>query len=663
MRRLHSPRRTIRPTLEQLEERLTPAAGDLDLNFAAGEARFLFDFDHVNLATDLAVDAANRLVVSGRDLFLSALPQQFRLARSLPDGAADPAFGPNGDGTVSTGGFATRADFEEGAISQAVAVAAGKIVVAGIANENEDVAIALYTDTGTLIDQFTLDISADTFGYVVTDVAFDSAGRIVVLGTTLDVSGSDPVERPFVLRLHDDLTRDDQFGVQGVFLANVQVGQPSDFSKLSMAVLANDSIVVAVTTPDPNTSNDVVTVLRLDSTGVVDTTFGTNGLVSDNLGLADSSARVAGVVIQDTGAIVVAASLRDETTNATSFGLVRFTAGGALDTTFGTVGRTITSFGDTLAVARSVTLTPNGQIVVAGLARESAALARYSANGQLDIAFGDAGLVARGAGQFPDGAAAVAFQPNKGLVVAGGARDDAFNLDVALMRFRDESEARVGSGNLTAKVVLGELVIKGDSADTCFSLEPGNAGAGSYRVVGRGTTVNGQAVAVQFANVKSIKIKSGDGNDEIILDGTATNLVFAKTVLVDAGTGDDVIRAVGVTAMKSFTIKGGTGDDSVELTDAVFSREVIFTTSAGDDTLALQRVALALSLALDTGDDDDLVTLREVTLGTVPVPGRFKINGNLGNDNLDAGLMATPNANGNQHPERLKVVQVEQNLS
>jgi hypothetical protein len=59
------------------------------------------------------------------------------------------------------------------------------------------------------------------------------------------------------------------------------------------------------------------------------------------------------------------------------FGLVRYQSDGALDETFGTHGVVTTDFSETIDAGAAIGLQPNGKIVVAGWAADTFALARY----------------------------------------------------------------------------------------------------------------------------------------------------------------------------------------------------------------------------------------------------------------------------------------------
>src|SRR5205085_79047 len=145
----------------------------------------------------------------------------------------------------------------------------------------------------------------------------------------------------------------------------------------------------------------------------------------------------------------------------------------------------------------------------------------------------------------------------------------------------------VGAGNVKVRISRHKLIVTGDDADNFIRIEAGDAGPESFRVIGAGTTVNGQALAQQFTGVRAgLAIRGGKGNDEIMLDGSAQEMQLKGSVLLDGGPGDDVIGAIGaigVTALGKFTVQGGSGADSVEMVAMLFNKAAVFTTSAGAD--------------------------------------------------------------------------------
>jgi uncharacterized delta-60 repeat protein len=158
--------------------------------------------------------------------------------------------------------------------------------------------------------------------------------------------------------------------------------------------------------------------------GSLDTTFGIDGMVTITFGngLAGLDA-----FEQSNGDIVVLAQTNFVDDFGTGVGLVRFTSSGVLDTTFGTDGTTVTTFPDIAFDPFGFAVQTNGDILVGGVITNSAGLveyglARYTSNGVLDTTFGSGGLVTTAVGSRPDAPSALLLQPN-GQIVMGGFED------------------------------------------------------------------------------------------------------------------------------------------------------------------------------------------------------------------------------------------------
>ena len=128
---------------------------------------------------------------------------------------------------------------------------------------------------------------------------------------------------------------------------------------------------------------------------------------------------VQSVTVQPDGKIVVVGS------GSNGFAVIRYNPNGSLDSGFGEGGKIITSFSTGYAYALAVMLKPNGKIVVAGQLYGNGsydqhfAFARYNANGSLDSGFGAGGKVVQ---TFPNAEAYLrdaVLQPDGRIVVAG----------------------------------------------------------------------------------------------------------------------------------------------------------------------------------------------------------------------------------------------------
>jgi uncharacterized delta-60 repeat protein len=149
-------------------------------------------------------------------------------------------------------------------------------------------------------------------------------------------------------------------------------------------------------------------------------------------------------------------------------------ADGELDPTFGTQGAVVTPLlgGD---AARAVVVQPDGNLVVAGTANQNAgprfALARYTASGALDPAFGSGGVVYTGFSSGVGKANALLLQPDGRLVAIGGRfQYPTYPSDSALQLVRYEPDGSLdqsfGTGGGVVTVVTGVLEEAQDGALT-----------------------------------------------------------------------------------------------------------------------------------------------------------------------------------------------------
>lgn len=183
---------------------------------------------------------------------------------------------------------------------------------------------------------------------------------------------------------------DASFAAGGLFVRDLP-GNDDAFD--SVAVQPDGAVVVSG--PDG--------LLRLDAGGVPDPSF--------------TSAGVAGrVVLQPDGRIVVL-GLDD---------LTRLRTDGALDVGFGLDGvvRLVDAFLAAGSEVRALARQPNGKLVVGGVIGNQLALARWDARGDLDLGFGNDGVVVTPVTPGGSRAEAVVATPDNGLVVAGIARFD-----------------------------------------------------------------------------------------------------------------------------------------------------------------------------------------------------------------------------------------------
>jgi uncharacterized delta-60 repeat protein len=133
-----------------------------------------------------------------------------------------------------------------------------------------------------------------------------------------------------------------------------------------------------------------LTLVRLNSNGSLDTSFDDDGIVTTDLGFY--SAGAFGVAIQPGGKIVIAGGTDQVTSSQSAFVVARYLSTGVLDATFGDDGIVTANPLGTGGFFEDVALDGDGKIVAVGRPRGAAALARFNADGSLDATFDGDGI-------------------------------------------------------------------------------------------------------------------------------------------------------------------------------------------------------------------------------------------------------------------------------
>ncbi len=317
-------------------------------------------------ARALAIQSDGKIVVAGR----SGSPGLFDIAvvRYNADGSPDNSFGNSGVVTTSIGGGDDEA--------HAVAIQGdGKIVVAGRTQSVGpfDVAVVRYNADGSPDNSF------GNSGVVTTSIgggddeaygiAIQSTGEIVVVGRTQSVGPFDVA----VVRYNADGSPDNSFGNSSVVTTQISSGNDEAHA---VAIQSDGKIVVAGRSEQGGSFD--FAVVRYNPDGSLDNSgFGINGKVTTPVGGNDDGAE--SIAIQSDNKIVVAGHSLIAGTD--DIALVRYNTDGGQDTSFGNGGFVTTSVGISNDEAYGVAIQGDGKIVVAGLSEQSGtsdiALVRY----------------------------------------------------------------------------------------------------------------------------------------------------------------------------------------------------------------------------------------------------------------------------------------------
>lgn len=264
-----------------------------------------------------------------------------------------------------------------------------------------------------------LDTSFGSAGQVTADQAPAAALALQSDGRIVVVGGLG------LARFDPDGGADSSFGDAGGAVS-VEFGSSSYAAAQSLAIQPDGKIVVAgYTTSDPQGAHYDFALARYTAEGALDPAFhGGTVLTTDFAGGYDTASTV---LLQADGKIVVAGGASSGgVLGQTEFGVARYTADGALDSAFGTGGTVMTPLAGGSGSATAAVLQPDGKIVVSGPSYRAEGesfgfgLVRYTVDGALDPDFGDAGIVSADFG-LPLYPAGLALQDDGKLVVAGWA--------------------------------------------------------------------------------------------------------------------------------------------------------------------------------------------------------------------------------------------------
>ena len=340
-------------------------------------------------------------------------------------------------------------------------------------------------------------------------------GRIVIAG------GGTANTAFCVARLRTNGNLDTTFGTRGKRV--VRFGGETE--PLFGATLQPDGKVVLV-----GDSDFRVAVARLNPNGSLDNTFSGDGRFTFSWG---PISRATAALALPNGKLLVAGFSGPEGGNMQ---VARLTAGGALDTTFGTLGKAAVDFGGDdfcSAMARHA----NGRILLAGRSTTAGAIvARLRSNGVLDPDFGGGdGRVIVGTGSL----SAVIVQPDRKILVAGNALGSGMMTVTRLMTNGTPDTTFDGDG--TATVDFGTL------ADGCNDalLQPD----GKIVLVGFTQAVDSPLAVARLNANGSPDTTFGDNGKVIVVFGPAT---FGQAVARQAN--GRIVVAGDMTGVDDFAI-------------------------------------------------------------------------------------------------------------
>jgi uncharacterized delta-60 repeat protein len=461
------------------------------------------------------------------------------------------------------------------------------------------------TSHGALDPTFT-----DLPGRVITEVGSDAVlraiasapgGKYVAAGSVSNGANDDFG----VVRYTSAGKLDQTFGSSGI--TTTPVGPGNDEGE-ALVVQGDKKVVVAGTSS--NGSNDDFALARYNTDGSLDATFGSGGTVRTAIG--SGADRAFALVLQSDGKLVVAGSTFNGSND--DFALVRYNSDGSLDATFGVGGIVVTPIGPGADHAYGLTLAKDGKILAVGStfngSDDDFAIVRYLPTGALDTSFGGGtGIVTSAIGAGRDVAHAVAVQKD-GTIFVGGSSSNGTDDDFAVAAYTGLGAPQTAFGGGKVTTPLGS----GNDAIEAMSLQPdgkllvaGDSAGSTYRFAlaryAKGGSLDG---SFQGGTVKT-SLGTGDDHAYGLAVQVAKNKVSSFVV---AGSAEDgSTDSFGLVRYKAtgapdpaFTSRPGSvitsigsGDDQVNAVVSPKGNALLaagYASSGGNDQFALAKYTL-----------------------------------------------------------------------
>lgn len=404
------------------------AAGDFDPSFGSGGKVFA-TVPGMNPAQGMALQPDGKIVIVGSTVGADST-QDFAVIRLNADGSTDTSFGTNGLVAIPFDNFANE-------FATAVAVQAdGKIVVGGSVEfgaQGWDFGIVRLDASGAIDTTYSggrvkVNIGGDDFVY---DLILQTDGKALLTGTIRPTPNTDiPLVRLTTAGVLDTSLN----GTGKVFIG---IGSGNNDVGASLALQSDGKILVGGSTRDTTSGNFLI--VRFNTNGIPDNTFGAFGFIQTSIGTQYDAAN--SIAIQADGKIVSAGTTTSGASGQPA--LTRHNSNGSLDTTFDGDGKVVlnpTPGNPTLTA--SVLIQSDGKIVVVGSGSGSYLLMRLSSNGSLDATFGTGGRALRNVAPAFSNATRGVLQPDGKLVAIGGGTDNVTNGFTAARFLMTGSSAR-----------------------------------------------------------------------------------------------------------------------------------------------------------------------------------------------------------------------------
>ncbi len=389
--------------------------GDLDLTFGSGGtvlSQLIGNSSEYITKVVIQNDGKIIAIGNGREDYPSDNFYNF-IMRYNSDGTLDNSF--SSDGIIQS-----EPSLISITLNDAIIDVNGKILVLGNGGSGSW-KLFRYNNDGSLDTSFDNDGILEIFppssvvvsGGTPLSLALNANGKIVIAGNVLNLNDNGNQDT-IILQLNTDGSFDNTFGTGG--FSTMDFSGSYDYAN-DVAIQADGKIVVV-----GQGATGKVQIVRYNSNGTLDASFGANGKLAVENGIFANGANVA---IQADGKIVIGG--QGSIGDYSKLGIIRLNIDGTLDSTFDGDGKVTISLGaqyDYVENSHTMALQADGKILLAGrsdLDYSKMYIVRLLSNGSADTGFGITGISSISFNEGLHQPAALALQPDGSIILAGTA--------------------------------------------------------------------------------------------------------------------------------------------------------------------------------------------------------------------------------------------------
>lgn len=362
----------------------------------------------------LSLQSDNKIIAAGWAITNEETPSDIALVRLFDNGEPDTSFNPSGLFSIGNGTW-------EDAYATAIQ-SDGKILVGGryFNNSSWDFLIIRFNEDGTLDSTFGKNgfFKKDFFGKDDRLFSLDiqSDGKIVACGYAEKFNWDFAI-----IRLNIDGTLDSTFAENGERVINI--GSYNDVA-FSLKVQKDGKIIVCGWTYIFGSWD--FALVRLNSDGSLDKSFASTGIVTTDYYHLYNTAH--SIAIQSDGKYVAAGYTLKPGVYDTDIMLVRYNTDGTIDKTFGNNGVVLADYDNADDFAWVIKNDNYDKLVVGGVktinGSKSILVARFNSDGSPDISFGKNGIFDFKFQGFDEEARDLLIQPDGKILLTGYYSDE-----------------------------------------------------------------------------------------------------------------------------------------------------------------------------------------------------------------------------------------------